>query len=186
MKLERNAPKIRSRCFEIRLWHRDRWWIGINAYEPESKQKSIFQDESNPTKVARARSTSKQMIACVFGRTGYVAIVPLEQRRSVNSEWYTTICLPESSKKLGKPKAKGGLLSTTTMRAPTHRLKRLHFWALKTSIWWVIRRIVLTWHRVTLFYSRYVKNSTIGSNACKSVEILMGNILKNNKAIFDD
>ena len=28
--------------------------------------------------------------------------------------------------------------------------------------------------------------STIGSNTCKSVSILMGNILKNNKAIFDD
>ena len=28
--------------------------------------------------------------------------------------------------------------------------------------------------------------STIGTNACKSVEILMGNILKNNNAIFDD
>ena len=29
-----------------------------------------------------------------FGKTGHVAIVPLEQRRTVNSEWYTTICLP--------------------------------------------------------------------------------------------
>ena len=46
-----------------------------------------FQDEPNPTKFARARSTSKQMIACFFGKTGHVAIVPLEQRRTVNSEW---------------------------------------------------------------------------------------------------
>ena len=28
--------------------------------------------------------------------------------------------------------------------------------------------------------------STIGSNTCESILILMGNILKNNKAIFDD
>ena len=73
----------------------DESWI--YAYEPESKQQStvwVFQDEPNPTKVARARSTSKQMIACFFGKTGHVAIVPLEQRRTVNSEWYTTICLP--------------------------------------------------------------------------------------------
>ena len=28
--------------------------------------------------------------------------------------------------------------------------------------------------------------STIGSNICKSVKILIGNILKNNKAIFDE
>ena len=35
------------------------------------------------------------MVACFFGKTGHVATVPLEQRRTVNSEWYTTICLPE-------------------------------------------------------------------------------------------
>ena len=34
------------------------------------------------------------MIACLFGKTGHVAIVPVEQRRTVNSERYTTICLP--------------------------------------------------------------------------------------------
>ena len=69
----------------------------IYAYEPKSKQKStvwVFQYKSNPTKGARARSTFKYMIACFFGKTGHVAIVPLEQRRTVNSEWYTTICLP--------------------------------------------------------------------------------------------
>ena len=34
------------------------------------------------------------MIACFFGKTGHVAIVLLEQHRTVNSEWYTTICMP--------------------------------------------------------------------------------------------
>lgn len=74
----------------------DESWI--YAYEPESKQQStvwVFQGEPNPTKVVRARSTSKQMVACFFGKTGHVATVPLEQRRTVNSEWYTTICLPK-------------------------------------------------------------------------------------------
>ena len=32
---------------------------------------------------------------CFSGKTGHVATVPLEQRRTVNSEWYTTIFLPE-------------------------------------------------------------------------------------------
>ena len=39
----------------------------VAGYEPESKQQPtvwVFQGESNPTKVARIRSTSKQMIAC--------------------------------------------------------------------------------------------------------------------------
>ena len=72
----------------------DESWI--YAYEPESRQQStvrVFQDEPNPTKVARARGTSKRIIACFFEKTGHVAIVPLEQRRTVSSEWYTTICL---------------------------------------------------------------------------------------------
>ncbi|GFT08475.1 metabotropic glutamate receptor [Nephila pilipes] len=75
----------------------DESWI--YAYEPETKQQStvwVFQDEAKPTKVVRGRSTSKQMIACFFGINGHVATVALEQRRTVNSEWYTTICLPEA------------------------------------------------------------------------------------------
>ena len=34
------------------------------------------------------------MNACFFGKTRHVGIVPLKQRRTVNSEWYTTSCLP--------------------------------------------------------------------------------------------
>ena len=51
----------------------------------------MFQDEPNPTKVAHAQSTFKQMIACFFEKTLHVAIIPLEQRRTVNSEFS---CLP--------------------------------------------------------------------------------------------
>ena len=72
----------------------DESWI--YAYEPESKQQLtvwVFQDEPNATKVARSQSTSKQMIACFFRKTGHVAIVPLQQRRTVNSECYATICV---------------------------------------------------------------------------------------------
>lgn len=74
----------------------DESWI--YSYEPETKQQStvwVFQDEANPTKVVRARSTSKQMVACFFKITGHVATIPLQERRTVNSEWYTTVCLPE-------------------------------------------------------------------------------------------
>ena len=73
----------------------DESWIYM--YELESKQQSTvwaFEDESNPTKVVRARSISKQMVTCFFGKTGHVATVPLVQRETVNSEWKTTICLP--------------------------------------------------------------------------------------------
>lgn len=85
----------------------DESWI--YAYEPETKQQStvwVFQDEQNPTKVVRGRSTSKQMVACFFGITGHVATVALEQRRTINSEWYTTICLPEVIEKIRQNKQK--------------------------------------------------------------------------------
>lgn len=74
----------------------DESWI--YAYDPETKQQStvwVFQDEPSPTKVVRSRSTSKQMVACFFGISGHVATVPLVEKRTVNSEWYTTICLPK-------------------------------------------------------------------------------------------
>ena len=61
----------------------------IYTCEPESKQQStvwVLQDEPKPTKVAPARSTSKQIITCFFGKTGYVAIVLQKQGRIVNSE----------------------------------------------------------------------------------------------------
>ena len=46
----------------------------IYAYEPESKQQStvcVFQDEPNSAKVAHALSTSMQMIASFFGKSGH-------------------------------------------------------------------------------------------------------------------
>ena len=49
----------------------------------------------NPTKVVCGKITSKQMMYCFFCKTGHVATVPLEHSRTVNSEWYTTICMPK-------------------------------------------------------------------------------------------
>jgi histone-lysine N-methyltransferase SETMAR len=79
----------------------DESWI--YAYEPETKNQSTvwaFQFEENPTKVTRSRSVAKQMVACFFTKTGHVATVPLEHKKTVNSAWYTTICLPEVFGKL--------------------------------------------------------------------------------------
>ena len=74
----------------------DESWI--YAYEPETNQQSIvwiFEPEPNETKVVCGKITSKQMVACLFSKTGHVATVPFEHRRTVNPEWYTTICLPK-------------------------------------------------------------------------------------------
>jgi histone-lysine N-methyltransferase SETMAR len=85
----------------------DESWI--YAYEPERKGQStvwIFQREENPTKVTRSRSTAKQMVACFFTKTGHVATVALENQKTVNSAWYTTICLPEVFGELRRNNAK--------------------------------------------------------------------------------
>lgn len=74
----------------------DESWI--YSYEPESKQQStvwVFQDELKPTKVVRSRSVAKKMVASFVSKSGHVATIVLEDRRTVNADWYTTICLPE-------------------------------------------------------------------------------------------
>lgn len=79
----------------------DESWI--YAYEPERKVQStvwVFQCEAKPTKVVRSRSVKKQMVAFFFTKIGPVATVALENQKTVNSEWYTTICLPEVFGKL--------------------------------------------------------------------------------------
>jgi len=51
-------------------------------------------------KVDHSRSAAKQMTACFFGYTGHVVIVALEDRKIVNTDWYTTIYLAEVINKL--------------------------------------------------------------------------------------
>lgn len=89
----------------------DESWI--YCYEPESKRQStqwVFPDEDNPTKVKRARSTGKQMVASFFTRTGHVATVALPLKSTLNAEWYTTICLPEVLRKVREKRPRGKIL----------------------------------------------------------------------------
>ena len=62
----------------------DESWI--YSYEPENKRQSavwVFQDEEKPTKVIRSRSVSKKMVATFVSKSGHVATIPLEDRRTV-------------------------------------------------------------------------------------------------------
>lgn len=88
----------------------DETWI--YSYDPETKQQStvwVFEDEPPPTKVTRAKSVSKQMVAIFFRRSGPVAAIPLVERKTVNAEWYCTICLPKVFEELSKTRPKAGL-----------------------------------------------------------------------------
>jgi len=65
-------------------------------YKPTSKQQStVWGFQNEPRKIVRSRSAVNQMIASSISYTEHMAIVVLEDRRTVNTDWYTTICLPE-------------------------------------------------------------------------------------------
>lgn len=88
----------------------DETWI--YSYDPATKQQStvwMFEDEVPPTKVVRSKSTSKQMVAVFFRIRGPVAAVPLVERRTVNAQWYTEICLPAVFDQLRQQRPKKGL-----------------------------------------------------------------------------
>ena len=74
----------------------DETWI--YQYDPESKKQSSvwrFPGEHNPTKVQRQKSAGKQMIATFFAKWGHVTTIPLVERKTVNSEWYSEVCIPK-------------------------------------------------------------------------------------------
>lgn len=88
----------------------DETWL--YNYEPETKTQStvwVFDEELPPTKVVRSRSTAKRMLAVFFRRSGLVSIIPLEERRTVNAEWYCTVCLPAVFSELRKSRPRSGL-----------------------------------------------------------------------------
>ncbi|QQP52914.1 Uncharacterized protein FKW44_005210, partial [Caligus rogercresseyi] len=67
--------------------------------EPETKQQStvwIFKDELNQTKKISGKPPK---VACFFGKTRYVTTGLFEHRRTVDSEWYTTIYLSKKNKR---------------------------------------------------------------------------------------
>eukprot|EP00795_Rhopilema_esculentum_P010561 gene10560-biopygen13084 len=65
----------------------DESWI--YQFDPETKRQSsvwIFPGEHPPQKFKRSRSVGKKMVASFFGKTGHVATIPLDDRRTVNTD----------------------------------------------------------------------------------------------------
>ena len=70
----------------------------IFQYNPETKQQSavwVLPGEAPPVKFKRSKSVAKQMVACLFSNSGHVATIHLEDRKTVNSDWYINHCLPK-------------------------------------------------------------------------------------------
>lgn len=74
----------------------DESWI--YQFDPESKRQSsvwIFPGENPPQKFQRSRSVGKKMVASFFSKTGHVATIQLDDRRTVNADWYVNHCIPQ-------------------------------------------------------------------------------------------
>lgn len=55
---------------------------------------------------------TEQKDGCHFlGSTGHVSTVALEDKRNVNSEWYTTVCLPWIFQHVREKRPKGRIIS---------------------------------------------------------------------------
>ena len=151
-------------------------------------------------------------------KTGHVAIVPLEQRRTVTSEWYTNICLPVVFQELRKTNRRRRI-TLQHDNASSHTLAQ-------TTAFLSTQKIDLMSHPPycpdlapnDFFLFPYVKSKMRGQRFSTSEEaikalrmhvleipqsewqkcfdnwfermqkcmILMGNILKYNKAIYDN
>lgn len=88
----------------------DETWI--YHYDPETKRQSkewVEEGAPPPTKVRRARSVGKQMWAIFFRSSGFVAAVPLEDRKTVTADWYTTVCLPKVITSIDSQREKTGV-----------------------------------------------------------------------------
>lgn len=87
----------------------DESWI--YSYDPLTKQQStewVFEEDDLPTKVVRGRSVNKKMVAVFFRRSGPVAVISLEDRKTVNSQWYSEVCLPQAFQELSVSRPSSG------------------------------------------------------------------------------
>lgn len=105
----------------------DETWI--YQFEPERKQQSqvwLFPDEQLPVKSRRTRSSGKQMVLTFFSSAGAVSTSILQERRTVNAEWYCTVGLAELFQRVKEMKPRSGMrdLIFHHDNAPAHTAAR--------------------------------------------------------------
>ena len=123
----------------------------VYQYNPEAKQQSsvwAFLDENPPMKFKRNRSASKQMDSLFLSKFGHLAIIPLEDWKTVTNEWYVNHCLNKIFqawlKRLPQIGVRGLLLHHDN--ASTHTAAvTLDFLAQMMFSWSPIRTLIFTW-----------------------------------------
>ncbi|KAI6647749.1 Transposase [Oopsacas minuta] len=96
----------------------DETWI--YQYDQETKRQSsiwVFSGEDPPVKVRRGRSVGKKMVVAFFCKTDQVTIIPLEDRRIDNTDWYINNCLSKAYEAWSsrRPKTRSKDFSFTTI-----------------------------------------------------------------------
>lgn len=101
----------RSRNIENIITGDETW---IYMFDPETKRQSqvwLFPGETPPLKFKRSRSVGKKMVATFFSSKGHVATIPVEDRRTVNADWYVNQCIPSVLENWRKRRPKTGTRS---------------------------------------------------------------------------
>lgn len=88
----------------------DETWIYV--FEPETKQQSavwLFPGDEVPLKSRKRRSANKKMVCTFFGKKGHFSTSVLEDRRTVNADWYTNVALSLLISTIQQRHPRGGL-----------------------------------------------------------------------------
>ena len=150
----KNAPKVRSRCFETCLWQViNRGFTRMSPKVNSSRLYGCFKMSQIQQKLLAHEALPSKWSPVIFGKTGHVAIVPLEQRRTVNSEWCSTTCLTVVFQVIRE--------TNRRRRITLHHDNASSYTSTQTTASLSTQNIDLMshppcspWHRMTSFYSR--------------------------------
>ena len=76
----------------------------------------VFPGEAPPLKYKRSKSVAKQMVACFFSKSGHVATIPLEGRKTSTPIGVSTTACPRSSR-TGRRSTPIGVSTTACARS---------------------------------------------------------------------
>lgn len=105
----------------------DETWV--YQYEPERKQQSqvwMFEGDELPVKSRRTRSAGKRMALTFFSMRGQESTSVLENRRTVNAEWYCNIGLSDLFRQVREKRPRSGMRNMIFHHdnAPAHTAAR--------------------------------------------------------------
>lgn len=105
-----------------------------------------------PAKSNKSCMLKKQMVAYFFSIDCHVATLPLQDRKTVYSEWYTNICFARRIQWNSK-KGDEQTNHSSSQQCKLTQHKQGNLWPTKSLNWWIIRHILLIWHPMTSLFS---------------------------------